>query len=95
MSKQPELEKIDTVMDAKINSEDVRTRIIDVVATSAEIDERNDERIDRKLDDFKKDLKVETLTKEVNLKQWLLTGAAVLGSVGSIVGWIAFFVSRT
>ena len=70
----PELENVDEALDAKIKSQDVRDRIIDVVCDSQDIVKIIDSRIDKKIKEYDKDVKIEAYQRYFSSwKFWLPT----------------------
>ena len=95
MEKTNELEEINERLDTKIQSQDVRDRIIDVVCDSSIIDEKLDGRIDEKVKVL--EFKLEALKhKELKdkLKFWIpIALITLINSIPIILNYSSVFQS--
>ena len=87
-----EVEELNTQLDNRLQSEDTRARIIDVVCDSDKVDEKIKKLCDEKITSFNKDLIIEGYAKHI--KSWRYWIPIVLVAVASIANFVATIVTK-
>ena len=80
-----EIDEIDIAFNNKLQSQEARERIIDVICDSEKVDKKINSLCDKKIDGFDKDLKIEALTKITQgAKFWTPVALSALLGIGGI-----------
>lgn len=82
-------EEYNSFYDDRLQHEDTRQRIINVVCNCTELDAKIESICDKKIKGFDKDLKIEAYSKIIDTwKYWVPTGIAGLMGVAGIIASI-------
>ena len=85
-----EVEELNTQLDNRLQSEDTRARIIDVVCDSDKVNAKIKELCDERIESFNKDLIIDEYAKHIkNWKYWIPIGSVAVIGIANIAVTLA------